>query len=168
MSSSNEHNIRGCMLAELLHFVYSASQLSGMHSISLLGSITTSRVNPKDVDVLVAVADNVDLEPIAACVRRLKGRLQSLNHGADVFLADEHGCYLGRVCRWRECGPGIRASCPADHCGRRPYLCDDLSALRLDPTLVASPPVQLWPRVERRCSLPDDVEDFLARLQHSA
>jgi len=39
-----------------------------------------------------------DLAPLAACARRLQGRAQSFNRGADVFLADELGHYLGRTC----------------------------------------------------------------------
>jgi hypothetical protein len=59
--------------------------------------------------VLVVVADDADLTPLATCARRLQGQAQSFNRGADVFLADERGTYIGRTCRWRDCqGSGIR------------------------------------------------------------
>ena len=57
----------------------------------------------------------------------------------------------------------MRRSCDALHCGRRPYLHDDLDAIRLNSTLVLSPPVTLWPYVERRGQLPPDVEKLLRR-----
>jgi hypothetical protein len=65
-------------------------------------------VNPKDADLLVTVEDEADLAPLARLGRRLQGRAQSMNKGADVFLADAHHHYLGRTCTWKECAPGIR------------------------------------------------------------
>ena len=50
---------------------------------------------------------------------------QSQN-GGDIFLAGPKGNYLGRTCHWKNCGPGIRMSCDALHCGQRHYLHDDL------------------------------------------
>jgi len=95
-------------LDEVLRFVRSAATLPGVLRIALIGSILTDRPDPKDVDVLVSVTDDAELAPLAALGRRLQGRLQSLNHGADVFLADGSGRYLGRTCSWKACGPGIR------------------------------------------------------------
>jgi len=97
-------------LDEVLRFVRSAANLPGVLRIALIGSILTDRPDPKDVDVLVSVTDDAELASLAALGRRLQGRLQSLNHGADVFLADGSGRYLGRTCSWKSCGPGIRAS----------------------------------------------------------
>lgn len=158
-------DVRQRMLEEVLRFVRKASGVDAVRSISLLGSITTPKANPKDVDLLVVVSDAADLAPLAACGRQLQGRLQSIDHGADIFLAGESGTYLGRTCSWRECRPGIRISCRADHCGRRPYLSDDLSRLRLSAETVANPAAQLWPRVVRRCPLPADVEACLRQLE---
>lgn len=157
-------DVRHRMLEKVLRFVRDASRVPGVCSISRLGSITTPKANPKDVDLLVVVSDAADLAPIAARGRQLEGRLQSLNHGADIFLANESGRYLGRTCSWRECRPGIRASCHADNCGRRPYLNDDLSSLRLSAETVAKPAARLWPQVERRCPLPADVDACLRQL----
>ena len=43
---------------------------------------------------------------------------------------------------------------------------DDLDAIRLNASLVLSPPVTLWPRIERRGQLPPDVEEVLVALEH--
>ena len=87
--------------------------------------------------------------------------------GLYVALADERGIYIGRTCHWKDCRPGVRRSCDALHCGRRPYLHDDLDTIRLNPALVHSPPVTLWPYVERRGQLPADVDEVVAVLEHA-
>ena len=155
------------LLAGLRRFIPPVRQISGVRRIALLGSIVTAKPDPKDIDVLVVVADDADLAPLATCSRRLQGHAQGFNRGADVFLADERGTYIGRTCRWRDCRPGVRRSCDALHCGRRPYLHDDLEAIRLNSTLVLSPPVKLWPSIERRGQLPADVEEVVAALEHA-
>lgn len=159
--------MREKMLSAVLVFVRAVVGLEGVRRIALLGSIVTRKSIPKDVDLLVTVTDEADLTPLAKCTRQLQGRVQGLNRGTDVFLADESGRYLGRICKWRQCGPGIRASCYALHCGRRHYLYDDLGTVKLDAALVAEPPVQLWPAVIRRCPLPEDVERLLAELERN-
>jgi predicted nucleotidyltransferase len=160
--SQRQHLLNG-----LLRFVGSVRQISGVRRIALLGSIVTTKPDPKDIDVLVVVADDADLAPLATCARRLEGHAQSLNRGADVFLADELGIYIGRTCHWKDCRPGLRQACDALHCGRRPYLHDDLDAIALNSTLVQSPPITLWPYVERRGQLPPDVEQVVAALEHA-
>jgi hypothetical protein len=145
--------------------VCAVAPIVGVRRVALIGSIMTSKPTPKDVDLLVTVTDDADLVPLARCARQLQGRLQGLNHWADVFLADERGRYLGRTCTWRECRPGIRASCDALHCGRRPHLHDDLGDVRLNQTLIASPPVEIWPVVIRRKAVPADVEALLATIE---
>lgn len=99
------------------------------------------------MDLLVTVDDEMDLTELATLGRRLSGRLQSLASGADIFLACPENRYLGRLCLWRECAPGIRLSCDALNCGRRHFLHDDLRTVRLPRSLVVSPPVAVWPRV---------------------
>ncbi len=156
--------IRRRFLDEVGRFVVTARQIPGVQSLALLGSIVSERMNPKDVDLLVVISDDADLAALAACARRLQGRTQSFNRGADVFLVDEHGTYLGRTCHWKDCRPGVRASCDALHCGRRPYLHDDLKTVELSQETILARPVTLWPRLERRRPLPADVQDFLAQL----
>ena len=164
MTQPLERTVREEMLAGVHRFDCAAKTLAGVQPIALLGSIVTDKSDSKDVDLLVTVSDAMDLVPLATCARRLQGRLQGLNHWADVFLADERGGYLGRTCTWRECRPGIRASCDALHCGRRPRLHADLGDVRLFPEAVAAPPVELWPQVVRRCPVPLEVEGLLAAL----
>jgi len=159
--------IREQMLAGVLGFVRAVAPIVGVRRIALIGSIMTAKSTPKDVDLLVTVTDDTDLSPLARCARQLQGRLQGLNHWADVFLADERGRYLGRTCTWRECRPGIRASCDALHCGRRPHLHDDLGDVRLNRALIASPPVEIWPTVIRRSAVPVDVEALLDTIEHA-
>ena len=155
------------LLEALRRFVAAVRRLPGVRRIAVLGSIVTTKPGPKDIDVLVVVADAADLTPLAMCARRLQGQAQSFNRGADVFLADERGSYIGRMCHWRDCRPGVRRSCDALHCGRRPYLHDDLDVITLNSTVVLSPPITLWPTVERRGELPADVDEVVAALEHA-
>ena len=166
MSTDSEGH-RKQLLDGLRRFVASVRQIAGVHRIAILGSIVTAKPDPKDIDVLVVVADDADLARLATCSRRLQGHAQSFNRGADVFLSDERGTYIGRTCRWKDCRPGVRRACDALHCGRRPYLHDDLDAIRLNSTVVLSPPVTLWPSVERRGQLPPHVDEVVAALEHA-
>ncbi len=85
-----------------------------------------------------------------------------------MFLADPRGNYLGRICPWRRCGPGIRQSCDALHCGRRHYLQDDLRTIKLAHSLIVAPPVELWPQVVVGRPIPQDVEEgLIAPLAHA-
>lgn len=153
--------LRAKLLGFVSEFVMHARRVDGVERIALLGSIVTPKRNPKDVDVLVTIADACDLTRLAALSRRLQGRAQGLNRGADVFLASPAGEYLGRTCHWRECRPGLRASCDAMHCGTRPHLHDDLGTIVLPSELVREPPVEVYPAVVVRVSLPDDVALWL-------
>jgi hypothetical protein len=146
------------LLAEVLAFVRAANQLSGVTHIALVGSLTTEEPDPKDADLLVTVTDDMDLAPLATLGRKLQGHAQSFARGGEVFLADPRGHYLGRTCPWKRCGPGIRISCDALHCGRRPYLHDDLETVRLDENLIVAPPIELWPQIVVRVPVPGDVE----------
>ena len=80
---------REALLDGLRRFVSSARQIAGVRRMAILGSITTTKADPKDIDVLVVVADDADLAGLARCSRRLRGHAQGFNRGADVFLADE-------------------------------------------------------------------------------
>jgi hypothetical protein len=140
-----------------------ARSCPGVSRIALIGSLTTSKPQPKDADVLVSVADDADLTMLAKAGRSLKGKAQSQNSGADIFLANPEGDYIGRICHWRECRPFIRLACDAQHCGKREFLHDDLDAVTLAAKLVKEPPVELWPKVVRRIKVPKDVEAQLLR-----
>jgi hypothetical protein len=159
MSESSGH--RSELLSAVARFVEAACLCPGVLRIALVGSLTTGKPNPKDADVLVTVTEEAELAPLAQAGRRLKGAAQSLNLGGDIFLANAQEEYIGRTCHWKRCGPGIRVACQAEHCGRRPFLYDDLQVLRLDPALIEHPPVVLWPSVVRRGPLPPDVEKLV-------
>ncbi len=154
-------DIRAYLIAEALKFTIAATKLPGVTRIALIGSLTTAKKDPKDADVLVTVTDDADLEPLARIGRRLQGRAQNINQGGDVFLANPGGHYIGRICPWRECAPGIRMRCDALHCGRREYLHDDLRTITLKSSLIAAPPLVLWPEVTARIPLPYDIEQGL-------
>jgi predicted nucleotidyltransferase len=161
MARPSDPGRRRELLQAAVQFVRAAARLTGVQSISLLGSITTDREKPKDIDLLVGIADETDLARLATHARRLQGTAQQVNCGADVFLADASGIYLGRTCHWKDCRPGIRVTCDALHCGRRPHLHDDLDDVRLSNDIVERPPVTVWPHITRRCTLPADVERIL-------
>jgi len=134
------------LLLAVLAFVRAARSCPGVQRISLLGSIVTAKAIPKDIDVLVTIDGAMDLTRLARAGRRLMG-------------------YLGRICHYRECHP--RALCQAQHCGQRDHLNDDLHIVTLSQELIASPPVDLWPKVVRRVSVPADVDDaLLNKLEH--
>lgn len=149
------------LLAEALAFVRAASRLRGVARIALIGSLTTEEPDPKDADLLVTVTDDMDLASLARLGRKLQGHAQSFARGGEVFLADPRGHYLGRTCPWKQCGPGIRISCDALHCGRRPYLHDDLETIALDRSLILTPSIELWPQIVTRVPVPKDVEQGL-------
>lgn len=161
--ADDEVSLRSFLLSEVLRFVERARECPGVRRVALVGSLVIDKHDPKDADVLVTVDDDSDLTSLAAAGRRLKGRAQSRNKGADIFLADPSGRYIGHTCHWRECFPGIRAACDARHCGRRPFLHDDLDAVMLDPASIKAPPLELWPKVVRRGLFPSDVEAQLIR-----
>jgi hypothetical protein len=152
-------NPRRALLAAVRDFVQAASACPGVRRIALVGSLTTGKPVPKDADVLVTIDGAMDLGALARISRRLKGQTQSINLGADIFLADETGRYLGRICRYRECH--ARVLCHARHCGRRQHLNDDLDDVTLSAGLIAAPPLDLWPAVIRRRTLPADIEAML-------
>lgn len=152
--------IRSTLLALTREFVLAARTLAGVRRIAMLGSLLSSKPRPKDADVLVTIDGTVNLTALAQLGRRLKGSAQAkLNSGADVFLVDPAGAYLGRVCHYRECHP--RVLCRARHCGAVPHVADDLDVITLSPVLIAAPPLELFPAVVARIPLPDDVATIL-------
>jgi len=142
--------------------------IPGVKGIANVGSLTTEKGDPKDADALLTVDDDADLTALAIAARQLKGAAQTRNKGADVLLANSASRYIGRICHWRVCGPGIRASCDAWRCGGRHFLHDDLDDLTLDPLPVKEPPIEMWPTVVCRAVVPDDLRFYLFRFQPSA
>jgi hypothetical protein len=85
---------RRSLLLAVLGFVRAARACPGVQRISLLGSILTAKVIPKDVDVLVTIDAAMDLSRLARSGRRLMGQAQTINLGADIFLAIRRGVTL--------------------------------------------------------------------------
>lgn len=164
-TQGSDLSIRAFLLAEAFRFVERAASMRGVGRIALVGSLTGEKDDPKDVDLLVTIEDDADLSVLAAAGRKLKGAAQTRNRGADIFLVNPAGRYIGRICHWRECAPGIRIACDARNCGRRQYLHDDLDCVNLDPGLVKEPPVVIWPAAICRVTVPGDVKDCLLRFQ---
>jgi hypothetical protein len=103
-------DVRRTLLSITLDVVREARTLAGVTRIAMLGSLLGSKLYPKDADLLVTITSEVDFNRLAALARRLKGRAQAINSGADVFLADDSPQYLGRICHYRECFPPPRMS----------------------------------------------------------
>jgi hypothetical protein len=147
------------LLAAVFAFVRDARSIPGVRRIALIGSLTTDKPVPKDADVLLTIDAAMKLAPLARLGRRLKGTGNSINLSADTFLVDQNDRYMGRICRYRECHP--RVACLARHCGGREHLNDDLDVVTLGASLIAKPPIELWPRIVRRVAVPADTEALL-------
>jgi len=158
---STQESLRVFLLKEVRRFVNHASKLAGVERMALLGSLTTKKINPKDADVLVTIRPEVDIDTLAALGRRLKGKDQSRNSGADIFLCNPEGEYIGRTCAFRECHPRVR--CSGTQCARGTKICNDFDVVCLNQDIIREPPLILWPSIERKLPLPEDVEDFLIR-----
>jgi predicted nucleotidyltransferase len=156
-------DLRNIMFAEVRRFVRFARDIEGIQRIALIGSLATDKEFPKDIDLLVTVSGDCDLGPLAKLARQLSGHMNSHRAGADVFLASEDGEYLGRLCPWRDCGPGFRASCDAMHCGLRPFLHDDFDSVRLKKDIITHPPVLLWPNPAAKQGVVADVHEQLIK-----
>ena len=159
-------NRRPELLSAVLDFVRRAQRLDGIRRIALLGSLATDKRQPKDVDLVVVVDDTIPLGPLARCKRQLQGKTMQTgdSRGADVFLANPAGEYIGRICQWKDCRPGIRQACEAQKCGRREFLYDDLHNVRLDREIIAHPTIELWPNPgpgDAEVPVPQDVAEIL-------
>jgi hypothetical protein len=150
---------RPILLAAVRDFVAAASGIDGVRRIALIGSLVTDKPVPKDADVLVTIEAEMDLDTLARATRQMQGKAQKINLGAEAFLADEDGRYLGRICHWRECH--ARVLCRARRCGEREHLNDDLHVVTLLAKLIAEPPLELWPTIVRRVRPAADVEAIL-------
>lgn len=156
------------LLRAAVPFVQAAIRLPGVTRVALIGSLTTEKVDPKDIDLLVTISDATDASELDRLARQLQGRISATArglYGADVFLADPTGQYLGRLCKHREC-PSLR-QCAGRHCGLRPHLKDDLDVITLARPLIVAPPVVLWPAVAAQGIVPSDVEMDLLTVLHN-
>ena len=92
---------------------------NGVERIAFVGSITTDKSEPKDIDFLLTVSVDIDMKAAATEGRKLKGFLQGHASGADIFLCNANHQYIGRTCGYRECH--WRAVCEGADC--RPGHC---------------------------------------------
>ena len=157
-----EDPIRLHLLKGVRQFVESASQVEGVLKIAMIGSLTTEKVNPKDADVLVTIDKDVDIDRLAMFGRKLKGHGQHRNLGADIFLCNVEGEYLGRTCSFRECH--FRVRCQGSRCDEGTRIQDDFENLRLDKQTILNPPLELWPTLAKRRPVPSDVEEFFFQV----
>ncbi len=137
-------------------FVEQAQKLPGIERIALIGSLCTNKPNPKDVDLLVTIQPGIDIIPLATLGRKLAGKTQQKNHGADVFLVED-GKFIGRTCHFRECHPRVHCYCAFG----RPYVCAIGPDFLLPDTVVKNPPLVLWPSLIVSPNLPEDVKEIL-------
>ncbi len=149
------------LCAAVLEFVEKTQKLSGVESIALLGSLTTDKRIPKDVDLLVTINDSAPIETLAKYKRSLLGKTMATGDscGADVFVCDTQQKYLGRMCSYKDCHP--RVACNGRSCGASTYICDDLHIVTLDDTLLKAPPITLWPDLIERVDPPQDVKELI-------
>ena len=162
MGQSNQ-SVRAFLITEAFRFIDRVVTIPGLRRIALLGSIVTPKVDPKDVDILITIDNDTDLTVLATAARRLKGLAQGMNKGADIFLANPDGLYIGRICHWSRCGPQFRSTCDAWNCGVRHYLHDDFDDIRLSSHVVKEPPLVIWPMVIYRQKIADDLRPFLVK-----
>jgi hypothetical protein len=155
--AARQPETRQFLISAALDFVRNVSQMTGVERVALIGSICTIKPGPKDVDVLVTIKPPINMERLARLGRRLKGKTQTINCGADIFLADPDGQYLGRTCRWKICQPEKRMSCKALNCGRVQYLYDDLQQIELGRYLITNPPIVIYPEIIVCDRIPDDL-----------
>jgi predicted nucleotidyltransferase len=151
------------LICAVCEFVKAARKVPGVWRIALIGSLATPKAIPKDVDLLIGVDDGMPLDDLARLARRLSGATMATGDscGADVFLHDRKYQYIGRICKWKQCAPGVRNSCRADHCGKRHFLHDDLSDLTLKHSVIHEAPLELWPEVIARTAVLLDVRNLL-------
>jgi hypothetical protein len=144
-------------------FVRRIVRVRGVVRVALVGSMTTDKPNPKDIDFLLTVSDEFDIAEAATVGRKLKGCLVGHNSGADIFLCDTNHRYIGRTCNYRECHR--RVACEGETCRPGSWLNTDFHLVKLAPTLCENPPVIIWPFQQTAESVPADVLKMLANLR---
>ena len=154
-----EPGIRALLLRHARGFIHKASNIEGVERIALIGSFLTDKDEPKEIDLLVTIAETADVEALAQAGRKLKGRCQGHNAGADIFLCNREGKYLGRTCSYRECHP--RVACLGRQCHLGTKIKDDFDDVKLSTKLTRNQGLVLWPSVIKRVQIPEDVDKVL-------
>jgi hypothetical protein len=58
-------DIRAFLLAETFRFIDRVAAMPGIKHTAIIGSLTTTKADPKDADILVTVEDDADLTALA-------------------------------------------------------------------------------------------------------
>ncbi|NTX00010.1 MAG: hypothetical protein HGB35_08825, partial [Geobacteraceae bacterium] len=145
-------SIRQSLLAVGLEFARGAERVRGVERIALLGSILTEKPAPKDIDFLLTVAGDANLEEIATLGRKMKGKLQGMSLGTDIFLCSPNAQYLGRTCSYRDCH--VRADCGGADCRPGSWRRTDFHVITLSKEIMESPSLVLRPITVPNASLP--------------
>ncbi len=138
-------------------FFDQAKLLTEVEQIALVGSICTAKKKPKDIDFLVNIRSGADIKALATLARKLQGRIQKGNLGADVFIVED-GKYIGRACHYKEPWPRVVCRQRALHCSlERNYLCNTANNFQLKKDVIEKPALILWPSLIINAELPGDV-----------
>ena len=159
---------RAVLLAAAKWFLEEARKVDEVSQIALIGSLTTRKTMPKDVDLVVTLKSSAGFKQIATLARKLQGRIQKGSLGADVFVVHDN-IYIGRACHYRE--PWARVECRRRHlrCSRDvEFLCDTMGNFRLREEIILRPPLILWPDVVMNVVLPEDVVGCFGLLEDEA
>lgn len=73
----NNEGVRAFLIAEAFRFIDSVVAIPGLRRIAMLGSLITSKADPKDVDILITIDDEADLTALALVSRKIKGANQT-------------------------------------------------------------------------------------------
>jgi predicted nucleotidyltransferase len=157
---------RAVLLAAAKWFLEEARKVEEVSQIALIGSLTTRKTTPKDVDLVVTLKTSAGFKQIATLARKLQGRIQKGSLGADVFIVHDN-VYIGRACHYRE--PWERVECRGRRlkCSRDvEFLCNTVSSFRLREEIILRPPLVLWPDVVINVALPEDVVECFNLPRH--
>jgi len=134
-------------------FAVRSCHIVGVERVALIGSLCTTKRNPKDLDLLVTVTAKAEITPLAKLGRRTQGQVERGLLGVDIFIA-EGSEYLGRCCKFRE--PHLRVRCERNRCDSdRRYLCR--TPFTLDRKVIETPPLVIWPEFRCAAEVPEDV-----------
>jgi len=140
-------------------FVAEASRVPGVEEIAAFGSYVTTKPEPRDLDLMVLISEEIDVPRLAKCARRLT----PIYAGWEVFLFEsDTRRHLGRICARKTC-PAQAADCAVPGCGTIP-LVQVVPGFTFDPVRAfAHRPRVLWRRGET-----STVERWYARVHGNA
>src|SRR5205085_2475784 len=69
------------LLAAAVPFVQAAMRLPGVTRVALLGSLTTEKADPKDIDLLVTISDKTDVSALDRLARPMREVMAQIMEG---------------------------------------------------------------------------------------